>query len=177
MSTWIFPPSTIDQNPVLESCLVFTDWSATMCKVHFCKKDLLSMYQKTWLFTIQLGKPQHLLVVGVVVKDVKKKVLAHTSSNGSLWTKTKNLVRKLFFIKSCSNIWFMHIATGTFLASRISRKHKKANEGSKGRYSWKRVSATRFLFRFAVCCRSNNKKTFATNKLKQRNVKINFLVF
>ena len=40
------------------------------------------MYQKTWLFTIQLGKPQHLLVVGVVVKDVKKKVLAHTSSNG-----------------------------------------------------------------------------------------------
>ena len=27
----------------------------------------------------------------------------------SLWTKTKNLVRKLFFIKSCSNIWFIHV--------------------------------------------------------------------
>ena len=27
----------------------------------------------------------------------------------SLWTKTKNLVRKLFFKKSCLNIWFFHV--------------------------------------------------------------------
>ena len=139
------------------------------------------MYQITWLFTIQLGKPQHLLLVGLVVKDVKRKVLAHTSSNGDvvycepkqkIWSRNcfpKNPVQTHDFCISPQEL-FRHQGS--------QENIKKANQGSEGQIKGgKTVSATRFFVSIHSVLQKKQQKTFATNKLKQRNVKINFLVF
>ena len=78
----------------------------------------------------------------------------------SLWTKTKNLVRKLFTMKSSWDICFLHTA-GIFRHQEsqdlfLKRNNEVSKGQIKGRISWKTAPDSSILI--TVCCRSNKKK-------------------
>ena len=153
-----FTPSTIGQNPVVVLLI-----EVLQCvKFIFVKRS--SVYVSNNLIIYNTTRKTSALISCWCggKRRQEKSSCTHIKQRWccSPWTKSKNLVQKLFTMKSSWDICFLHTA-GIFRHQEsqdlfLKRNNKVSKGQIKGRISWKTAPDSSILI--TVCCRSNKKK-------------------